>query len=441
MPRRYIRPEVPQSLYQEMLAGRHIMINPTEADLLASLEAVQSRSRERLLSEQTMLSAWRRFSTTAMPGIGLVTATSAPDYFRWPMHATLFQAVVITDDLIGVIFHRIEIAPGTQVRWPVPGATGDTAIDSTWEGSAIDQRNAIVTAFWLHLSDADIQALDAYTAAASTAPQRYGLGRISMDLELSARNAVVLGGSRGLGRAIATTLAAEGANVLICSRSADALEATAAELNQLGSGQVSWYAADLADPQAPASIHAEACRVLGHVDILINNGGGPPPGPITAVERATWEAQYQAMVVPLLELTGLCLPAMRERQWGRILTVVSSGVLQPIPNLGISNTLRSSIIGWSKTLASEVAADGITVNCLAPGRIATDRVASLDQGAAERQGITAEEAKAQACATIPMGRYGDPREFGDIAGFLASPRGSYITGSVIRVDGGLVLGI
>lgn len=262
-----------------------------------------------------------------------------------------------------------------------------------------------------------------------------------MDLQLAGRNAVVLGGSRGLGRAIASALAAENANVLICSRSADALEQTASELDKLGSGSINWHVADLADPGAPATIHAAAIEALGSVDILVNNGGGPPPGLITAVDRQTWEAQYQSMVTPLFELSGLCLPMMRENQWGRILTVVSTGVQQPIPNLGISNTLRSSIIGWSKTLANEVASEGVTVNCLAPGRIATDRVASLDRNAAERQGITPEEAKAQACSLIPMGRYGDPQEFGDTAAFLLSPRGSYITGSVIRVDGGLVLGV
>ncbi len=262
-----------------------------------------------------------------------------------------------------------------------------------------------------------------------------------MDLMLTGRNAVVLGGSRGLGRAIATTLASEGANVLICSRSTEALEKTASELNALGGGKVHYHTSDLSNPGAPAAIYQAAMDALGGVDILVNNGGGPPPGSITDVDRDVWEAQFQSMVSPLFELSGLCLPGMRAQKWGRILTVISTGVQQPIPNLGISNTLRSSIVGWSKTLANEVASDGITVNCLAPGRIATDRVASLDANAAERQGITPEEAKAQACALIPMGRYGDPQEFGDTAGFLLSPRGSYITGSVIRVDGGLVLGV
>jgi len=133
-----------------------------------------------------------------------------------------------------------------------------------------------------------------------------------MDLQLAGRNAVVLGGSRGLGRAIASALAAENANVLICSRSADALEQTASELEKLGSGSINWHVADLADPDAPASIHAAAIEALGGVDILVNNGGGPPPGLITAVDRQTWEAQYQSMVTPLFELSGLCLPMMRE---------------------------------------------------------------------------------------------------------------------------------
>ncbi|WP_290649384.1 SDR family oxidoreductase [Aquisalimonas sp.] len=259
-----------------------------------------------------------------------------------------------------------------------------------------------------------------------------------MDLELHQRTAVVLGASRGLGKAIAASLAAEGANVLLTARSGDALEGAAAELDALGSGRIGYHAADLAEPGTPAAIHAAAEKQLGPVDILVNNGGGPPPGPIADTERATWDEQFRSMVAPLFELAGLVLPGMRERGWGRILTVVSSGVVQPIPSLGISNALRSSIVGWSKSLANEVGGDGVTVNCLAPGRIATDRTASLDAKAAERQGISVADVERNSRALIPVGRYGDPREFGDTAAFLLSPRGSYITGSVVRVDGGLV---
>lgn len=262
-----------------------------------------------------------------------------------------------------------------------------------------------------------------------------------MDLGLRQRTAVVLGASRGLGRAIATALAAEGANVLLCARSEEALAGAAAELDALGSGRIGHYAVDLSRPGAPEAIQAAAEEQLGPVDILVNNGGGPPPGPITEAGRATWQEQFDSMVAPLFELGGIVVPGMRARGWGRILTVVSSGVIQPIPNLGLSNALRSSVVGWSKTLAGEVAGDGITVNCIAPGRIATDRTADLDRKASERQGISVAEVERNSRALIPAGRYGDPAEFGDTAAFLVSARASYITGSVIRVDGGLIKSI
>jgi 3-oxoacyl-[acyl-carrier protein] reductase len=144
------------------------------------------------------------------------------------------------------------------------------------------------------------------------------------------------------------------------------------------------------------------------------------------------------MFLSAVRLTRLALPGMRKRRFGRIIAVVSSGVVQPIPNLGISNAIRLALVGWAKTLANEVASDGITVNCLAPGRIATDRVAELDRGRAKREGIDIEEVERQSRATIPAGRYGDAAEFAALAAFIASARSSYMTGSVIRVDGGMI---
>jgi 3-oxoacyl-[acyl-carrier protein] reductase len=144
------------------------------------------------------------------------------------------------------------------------------------------------------------------------------------------------------------------------------------------------------------------------------------------------------MVLPVFRLTDLVLPDMREQRWGRVITSTSSGVVSPIPNLGISNALRSTLVGWSKSLSAEVGRDGITANVVLPGRIATGRIVSLDSAKAEREGRQVEDVAAESVSRIPVGRYGDPAEYGDVVAFLASERASYITGSVTRVDGGMI---
>ena len=256
-----------------------------------------------------------------------------------------------------------------------------------------------------------------------------------MDLGLKGRKALVLGSSQGLGHAIAKSLAAEGADVIISGRSAEKLEAAAREIG----GAVRTETVDHADP---ASVEALIARIRDEaIDILVLNGGGPPPGAVAAVATETWNRQCAAMVSGPLAIAAALLPGMRARKFGRLVAVVSSGVEQPIPNLGISNTLRASIVGWAKTLAAEVAADGVTVNCVVPGRIHTGRVDELDAAAAKRSGKTPEEIAAASRATIPMGRYGDPREFADAVAFLASARAGYITGTKLRVDGGMIRGI
>ena len=171
---------------------------------------------------------------------------------------------------------------------------------------------------------------------------------------------------------------------------------------------------------------------------LVLNTGGPPPGTAADTTDALWSAQFEAMFLSVVRLTRLALPGMRKRGFGRIIAVVSSGVIQPIPNLAISNAIRLALVGWAKTLATEVAGQGITVNCLAPGRIATDRVAELDQGRAKREGISLDEVERQSRAAIPAGRYGESEEFASMAAFLASQQASYVTGSVIRIDGGMI---
>jgi 3-oxoacyl-[acyl-carrier protein] reductase len=253
-----------------------------------------------------------------------------------------------------------------------------------------------------------------------------------LDLGINKRRALVCGASRGLGRAIALGLAAEGAEVVAVARGRERLEALTAAPH--GRGSVLPRVCDLRDGAAIESLR----DVLNGTDILVLNTGGPPPGPVSEISDAAWAQQFESMFLSVVRLTRLALPGMRERRFGRILIVVSSGVLSPIANLGMSNALRMAVVGWAKTLSSEVAAEGVTVNCLAPGRIATDRVAELDAGAAGRQGVSIEQVEKQSRATIPTGRYGDPTEFAAAATFLASDAAAYMTGGVIRIDGGMI---
>ena len=255
-----------------------------------------------------------------------------------------------------------------------------------------------------------------------------------MDFGLQGKTALVLGGGGGLGRAIAISLAAEGANIAVAGLRAESVAATRAAIRGKTLGLV-WDLADLAqiDPEV-SKIESE----LGPVDILVNNTGGPPPTPASGQDPALWSKQFQAMVLSVIAITDRVLPNMRARHWGRIITSTSSGVVAPIPNLAISNSLRLSLVGWSKTLAREVAKDGITANIVLPGRISTGRIKFLDQAKAKREGRSVEDVEAESTAAIPAGRLGKPEEYGDVVAFLASERAAYITGSIIRVDGGLI---
>lgn len=247
---------------------------------------------------------------------------------------------------------------------------------------------------------------------------------------------MVTGASRGLGRAIASALAAEGAEVMAVARSLERLSGLAGSA-AAGSGAITPRVCDLGHAEAIQSLAGE----LGQVDILVINTGGPPPGTAADTADDTWCSHFETMFLSAIRLTRLALPGMRKRGFGRIIAVVSSGVLQPIPNLAVSNAIRLALVGWAKTLAGEVAGQGITVNCLAPGRIATDRVAELDQGRARREGISLDEVERQSRGAIPAGRYGESAEFASMATFLASARASYVTGGVIRVDGGMIRGV
>jgi 3-oxoacyl-[acyl-carrier protein] reductase len=257
-----------------------------------------------------------------------------------------------------------------------------------------------------------------------------------MDFGLRGKTALVLAGGGGLGRAIAKSLAGEGANVAVAGRG-DSIAGTQVALAEIGvkSMGLVWDLADLT--QIDANV-AKIEKELGPVDILVNNTGGPPPTTASGQDTALWSKQFQAMVLSVIAITDRVLPNMRARHWGRIITSTSSGVVVPIPNLAISNALRLSLVGWSKTLAREVAKDGITVNVVVPGRIATDRTRFLDEARAKREGRCVEEVVAENTASIPIGRFGKPEEYGAMVAFLSSEPAAYITGTIVRVDGGMI---
>ncbi len=261
-----------------------------------------------------------------------------------------------------------------------------------------------------------------------------------MDLGLRGKMALVLGAGGGLGRAIARSLAQEGARVAVGDIKAEALDPTLQDITAGGSEglPLTWDLADLSQIESHVSSIEQR---FGPVDVLVNNTGGPPPTPASGQAIELWSKHFQAMVLSVIALTDRVLPGMRERKWGRIITSTSSGVIAPIPNLGISNALRLSLVGWSKTLAREVGRDGITANIVLPGRIATQRILFLDQAKAERENRPVEEVSAESTGSIPLGRYGSPDEYADVVTFLASERASYVTGSVIRIDGGLIASI
>lgn len=254
-----------------------------------------------------------------------------------------------------------------------------------------------------------------------------------MDLGLTDKVALVLGSTAGLGRATAEALAAEGAHVVVVGRRPELVEAVAESLpSAVG------VVADLTHPETPATLAARAEEAFGPVDVLVLNGGGPSPGAADAFTAGGVQSAVDLLVKQQLSLVREVLPAMRETGWGRILAIGSSGVQQPIPALTASNVGRAALAAYLKTLAGAVAADGVTVNMVLPGRIDTDRVAQLDRAAAERTGRTPEETRAASEGGLPAGRYGRPREFGSVVAFLAGQPAAYVTGEQIRVDGGMV---
>jgi len=246
-----------------------------------------------------------------------------------------------------------------------------------------------------------------------------------VELGLSGRTAIVCGASSGIGLGIAESLAGEGANVVMFARRRELLEREAERIGGLA------VAGDVTSAEDLERLVETATEAYGGIDILVNNSGGPPRATATELDAAKLEVAVELLLVSIVRLTGLCLPHLERSPSGRIVTVTSSTVREPIDNLALSNTMRPGIVGWSKSLARELGPQGITVNCIAPGRIDTDRIREVyPDGPAEED-----------LATIPLRRLGTTQEVGDVAAFLCSDRASYVSGIVVLVDGALTRGL
>jgi 3-oxoacyl-[acyl-carrier protein] reductase len=246
-----------------------------------------------------------------------------------------------------------------------------------------------------------------------------------MDLGLSGRTAIVCGASSGIGLACAEALAAEGANVVLFARGREALQR---EAERIGGHAVR---GDVTLPRDAERVVEQAVEAFGGIDVLVNNGGGPPRGPAVGLKAEDIESAVELLLVSAVRLTELCLPYLRKSAAGRVINIESSSVRDPIDNLALSNAVRPGVVGWAKTLARELGPEGITVNTIAPGRIDTPRVREVYP-----DGPTEEDLRG-----IPLRRLAAPREVGDVACFLASLQASYVTGTVIPVDGGLTRGL
>ncbi|MDB4887272.1 MAG: Polyketide synthase/Fatty acid synthase [Gemmatimonadetes bacterium] len=259
-----------------------------------------------------------------------------------------------------------------------------------------------------------------------------------MDLGLKDKVALVAASSRGLGRAVAEELAREGARLVLCARGGEALRETADAIRRDHGAQVVDVEADVADAASRERVVAAAMAAFGRVDVLVTNGGGPPAGPFEAHSAEAWAEAVRQNLTSVVELTRAVLPGMKARRWGRIINVTSIAVKQPVDNLILSNSVRAAVTGFARTLANEVAAFGITVNNVMPGYTRTQRVVDLAARNATLRDSTPEQEQRVWEQQIPMGRLGEPAEFGAMVAFLASERASYTTGASIPVDGGWI---
>ncbi|MCD6290273.1 MAG: SDR family oxidoreductase [Anaerolineae bacterium] len=259
-----------------------------------------------------------------------------------------------------------------------------------------------------------------------------------MDLGLTGKTALVAASSQGMGKAVAMGLAREGVRVAICARGRERLEATAEEIRNETQVDVFAQTADLSKVDDITRLVQAAREHFGHIDILVCNAGGPPPGNFLDFDDSAWQAAFELNLASAIRLCRAVVSDMKARGWGRIITITSMSVKQPIPGLILSNVMRAGVNGMVKTLADELAPYGITVNNVMPGSILTQRIVSLAEHREEEANTTTEEILDHIAQEIPMKRLGNPEEFANVVVFLASERASYVTGTAIQVDGGRI---
>lgn len=257
-----------------------------------------------------------------------------------------------------------------------------------------------------------------------------------MDMGISGKVALVAASSKGLGRAVAMGLAAEGVNLVICARNGETLRDTADEIRDQTGARVVAVPADLTDPASADYLIEATVDSFRGLDILVTNAGGPPAGPPLSFSDEDWVKAFELNFLSGVRLIRSSIPYMAEKKWGRIINITSVTVKEPLAGLMLSNAVRMSVVGFAKTLADEVATHGITVNNVCPGWTQTDRVTELFRQRAEAQQITPEQAAAGVIANIPLGRMGTPEEFASLVVYLASAHAGYVTGESILIDGG-----